>query len=178
MSSRRIGMAGAVVAAFAAVTLAAAGCSSGSSSSHTAKTSTTSAGSSSGGQAGSGGGGGSAGGSGTGASSTTPGAAKPVFTSTNANTAGVDCSSGSIMTDISITWTVTNATTVEFPSPPARSYGSRPATGANATFVDNGCTHRSDTIIAHGPGGSTSTTVSWFIRRVPLPTAKPGPAHQ
>jgi|GEM_PF-4058422 len=99
-------------------------------------------------------------GTGSGTSTTTaPSGPKPTFLTAGASPGLVVCQSAGEATGVHLYWTTANATSVEVQVP-----GAGPGYNANTPVfaLDFQCNKlNSVTIVAHGPGGSVSRTISW-----------------
>jgi len=109
------------------------------------------------GSAGSGSGGGSTGsGGGGGSQAKSPNVVnKPLFTSAAGSPSSIPCPSKGASSRITVSWATKNATSV---SASDGGPGNQPPSGS---FAFDGCSRKSVTLVAHGPGGDASVTVSW-----------------
>jgi hypothetical protein len=94
---------------------------------------------------------------------TAPGPAAPTL-SANAAPGAIYCSGPNANQEVNISWMTTNATYVTLSA--AAYAGQNQPPNSNVTISD-GCSTNSVTVTAHGPGGSTSTTVSWHYLSPP-----------
>jgi hypothetical protein len=90
---------------------------------------------------------------------------RPEFTQAYASPDTVICAPGEFV-DVNVQFTATNSDRVEFlpERTGASSHDSTATATINGSLHYDACATNSVTLTATGPGGTTTTTVSWIIR--------------